>query len=128
MGNELDFEKENALFLSKFEELSGKIDVVISQNKTLRKKVLGLEFENEKLTKEIIEVRKTNRRLKESLASKPENIDSLNILIDQNFKIQNKILRIVSDIDNKVIVHKDLKEILELLIEEIDDCISQLEK
>lgn len=128
MGNELDFEKENALFLSKFEELSGKIDVVISQNKTLRKKVLGLEFENEKLTKEIVEARKSNRKLKETLALKPEIIDSPNILIDQNFKIQNKILRIVSDIDNKVIVHKDLKEILELLIEEIDDCISQLEK
>jgi hypothetical protein len=50
-------------------------------------------------------------------------------LIPQNFKIRNKIVKIVSDIEDKESIdQQNLPELLTILIEEIDFCINQLAK
>jgi hypothetical protein len=48
---------------------------------------------------------------------------------NQNFNIRNKIVKIVSDIEDKESIdQQNLPELLTILIEEIDFCINQLAK
>lgn len=128
MAENSDFEKENAFLLSGFETILGKIDSLNSQIKSQKSLIVGLHYEKEQLSNEAKNLKKSNQFLKGEIKELKEKIENQNRIIPQNFLIRNKIVKIVSDIEDKVITHQNLKEIIGLLIEEIDDCISQLEE
>lgn len=128
MSNHGDFQKDNAFILSKFEEVAGLLEHLKSQNRSLRNQVIGLEFEKENQCKEIQNLKKTNQLLKNDIKELQDNVVKENILIPQNFKIKNKIIKIVSDIKENEVEVSELKNLVALLIEEIDSCIHQLEK
>ncbi len=128
MAENSDFEKENAFLLSGFETILGKIDSLNSQIKSQKSLIVGLHYEKEQLSNEAKNLKKSNQFLKEEIKELKEKIENQNRIIPQNFLIRNKIVKIVSDIEDKEITHQNLKEIIGLLIEEIDDCISQLEE
>ena len=127
MAENSDFEKENAFLLSGFETILGKIDSLNSQIKSQKSLIVGLHYEKEQLSNEAKNLKKSNQFLKEEIKELKEKIENQNRIIPQNFLIRNKIVKIVSDIEDKEITHQNLKEIIGLVIEEIDDCISQLE-
>jgi chromosome segregation ATPase len=128
MSNHGDFQKDNAFILSKFEEVAGLLEHLKSQNRSLRNQVIGLEFEKENQYKEIQNLKKTNQLLKNDIKELQDNVVKENILIPQNFKIKNKIIKIVSDIKENEVEVSELKNLVALLIEELDSCIHQLEK
>lgn len=128
MSNHGDFQKDNAFILSKFEEVAGLLEHLKSQNRSLRNQVVGLEFEKENQYKEIQNLKKTNQLLKNDIKELQDNVVKENILIPQNFKIKNKIIKIVSDIKENEVEVSELKNLVALLIEELDSCIHQLEK
>ena len=129
MALDQDFEKDNAFLLSKFEEVNGLIEQLKSQNKSQKNQILGLNHQNEKLEVEIKAIKKNNTQLREEIRELREKLDDETRLIPQSFKIRNKIVKIVSDIEDKESMgQQNLKELLDLLIEEIDFCINQLAK
>ncbi|MCP9762755.1 hypothetical protein [Lacihabitans soyangensis] len=124
-----EFEKDNAFLLSKFEEVNGLIERLKSQNKSQKNLILGLNHQNEKLEAEIKAVKKNNGLLREEIKELKEKLELDTRLIPQNFKIRNKIVKIVSDIEDKESIdQQNLSELLGILIEEIDFCINQLAK
>ncbi|MFN8430158.1 MAG: hypothetical protein U0V04_09280 [Spirosomataceae bacterium] len=123
-----DFEKENAFMLSGFEAILGKIDSLNAQIRSQKNIIVGLEYEKEQLSNETKNLKKSNQFLKEEIRELNQKLENQNRIIPQNFLIRNKIVKIVSDIEDKEITHQNLKDIIGLLIEEIDDCISQLEE
>ncbi|MCA0363833.1 MAG: hypothetical protein LCH67_07295 [Bacteroidetes bacterium] len=123
-----DFEKENAFMLSGFEAILGKIDSLNAQIRSQKNIIVGLEYEKEQLSSETKNLKKSNQFLKEEIRELNQKLENQNRIIPQNFLIRNKIVKIVSDIEDKEITHQNLKDIIGLLIEEIDDCISQLEE
>ncbi len=125
---ESDFEKDNAFLLSSFERVKGLVLQLKSENKSLDKQVIGLRFQNENLESEVKSLKKNNFILKEEIKSLKEEIEKEKILIPQNFNIRNKIVRIVTDIEDKDANTQDLKSMVLMLIKEIDYCISQLEE
>lgn len=129
MALDQDFEKDNAFLLSKFEEVNGLIEQLKSQNKSQKNQILGLNHQNEKLEGEIRATKKNNTQLREEIKELREKLDDETRLMPQNFKIRNKIVKIVSDIEDKESIgQQNFKELLDLLIEEIDFCINQLAK
>ena len=124
-----EFEKDNAFLLSKFEEVNGLIEQLKSQNKSQKNLILGLNHQNDKLEAELKAVKKNNGLLREEIKELKEKLELNTRLIPQNFKIRNKIVKIVSDIEDKESIdHQNLSELLGILIEEIDFCINQLAK
>ena len=129
MGLDQEFEKDNAFLLAKFEEVNGLIEQLKSQSKSQKSQILGLNYQQEKLELEVKSVRKINGQLREEIKDLREKLDYESRLIPQNFKIRNKIVKIVSDIEDKESIdQQNLSELLSLLIEEIDLCINQLAK
>jgi peptidoglycan hydrolase CwlO-like protein len=124
-----EFEKDNAFLLSKFELVNGLIEQLKSQNKSQKNLILGLNHQNDKLEAEIKAVKKNNGLLREEIKLLKEKMELNARLIPQNFKIRNKIVKIVSDIEDKESIdQQNLPEFLTILIEEIDFCINQLAK
>jgi peptidoglycan hydrolase CwlO-like protein len=124
-----EFEKDNAFLLSKFELVNGLIEQLKSQNKSQKNLILGLNHQNDKLDAEIKAVKKNNGLLREEIKVLKEKMELNARLIPQNFKIRNKIVKIVSDIEDKESIdQQNLPEFLTILIEEIDFCINQLAK
>ncbi|CAN1516879.1 hypothetical protein MCERE19_00953 [Spirosomataceae bacterium] len=124
-----EFEKDNAFLLSKFELVNGLIEQLKSQNKSQKNLILGLNHQNDKLEAEIKAVKKNNGLLREEIKVLKEKMELNARLIPQNFKIRNKIVKIVSDIEDKESIdQQNLPEFLTILIEEIDFCINQLAK
>ena len=129
MANDQNFEKDNAFLLSQFEEIIGMIEQMKAQNKSQKNQILGLDFKNDNYQFEIKNLKKNNAILKEEIVSLKEKLKEENRIIPQNFKIRNKIVKIVSDIEDKESIDQtDLKDLLGTLIEEIDFCINQLAK
>ena len=127
MGGDHIFEKDNAFMLSQFEEIIGKIEQLKAQNRSQKNQIVGLNFKNENLTSEIKVLKKNNAILKEEIKELKGKLENDSRLIPQNFKIRNKIIKIVSDIEDKESADQpNLKDLLEMLIEEIDFCINQL--
>ena len=115
--------------LSKFELVNGLIEQLKSQNKSQKNLILGLNHQNDKLEAEIKAVKKNNGLLREEIKVLKEKMELNARLIPQNFKIRNKIVKIVSDIEDKESIdQQNLPEFLTILIEEIDFCINQLAK
>jgi peptidoglycan hydrolase CwlO-like protein len=124
-----EFEKDNAFLLSKFELVNGLVEQLKSQNKSQKNLILGLNHQNDKLEAEIKAVKKNNGLLREEIKVLKEKMELNARLIPQNFKIRNKIVKIVSDIEDKESIdQQNLPELLTILIEEIDFCINQLSK
>jgi peptidoglycan hydrolase CwlO-like protein len=124
-----EFEKDNAFLLSKFELVNGLVEQLKSQNKSQKNLILGLNHQNDKLDAEIKAVKKNNGLLREEIKVLKEKMELNARLIPQNFKIRNKIVKIVSDIEDKESIdQQNLPELLTILIEEIDFCINQLAK
>jgi predicted RNase H-like nuclease (RuvC/YqgF family) len=129
MEQDQEFEKDNAFLLSKFEEVSGSFEQLKAQSKSQKNQILGLNHQNEKHEVEIKSLRKINSQLREEIKELRLKLDEESRLIPQNFKIRNKIVKIVSDIEDKESMNQqNLTETLDLLIEEIDFCINQLAK
>ena len=129
MTSDQEFEKDNAFLLSKFEEVNGLIEQLKSQNKSQKNQILGLNHQNDKLEAELKVTKKNNGLLREEIRELKEKIEDDTRLIPQNFKIRNKIVKIVSDIEDKESIDQEnLSELLGTLIEEIDFCINQLAK
>lgn len=125
---ENDFEHENAFLLSKFDDLKGKIDYFKANNQSLQHQVNGLRFENQKLEEKISNLKKYNSRVKSEFDEINQKLDQNSRLMPQNFIIRNKIVKIVSDIEDKELSSTKLLDIVELMIQEIDFCINHLEK
>jgi hypothetical protein len=124
-----EFEKDNAFLLSKFELVNGLVEQLKSQNKSQKNLILGLNHQNDKLEAEIKAVKKNNGLLREEIKVLKGKMELNARLIPQNFKIRNKIVKIVSDIEDKESIdQQNLPELLTILIEEIDFCINQLAK
>ena len=124
-----EFEKDNAFLLSKFELVNGLVEQLKSQNKSQKNLILGLNHQNDKLEAEIKAVKKNNGLLREEIKVLKGKMEINARLIPQNFKIRNKIVKIVSDIEDKESIdQQNLPELLTILIEEIDFCINQLAK
>jgi chaperonin cofactor prefoldin len=129
MALDQDFEKDNAFLLSKFEEVNGLIEQLKALNKSQKNQIIGLNYHNEKLEVEIKTIKKNNGLLREEIKDLKEKLKDEVRLIPQNFKIRNKIVKIVSDIEDKESIgQQNLEELLSILIEEIDFCINQLAK
>jgi cell division protein FtsB len=123
-----NFEKDNAILLSQFEYIIGKIEQLKADNKSLKQKIIGLDFQKENLSNEINNLKKNNAILKAENKQLQENLEKEHRIIPQNFKIRNKMIKIVSDIEDKDINAINFKEILEALIQEVEYCIRDLEK
>jgi hypothetical protein len=129
MINDMNFEKDNAFLLSKFEEVNGLIASLKSQSESQKIQILGLVFKIENLESQLKTFKKNNHLLKEENAEFREKLSKENRLIPQSFKLRNKIVKIVTDIENKESTEQqNLQELLSMLIEEIDFCIDQLAK
>ncbi len=125
----MNFEKDNALLLSKFEEVNGLIASLKSQSESQKIQIIGLVYKIENLESQIKTFKKNNHLLREENAELREKLTKENRLIPQNFKLRNKIVKIVTDIENKESTEQqNLQELLSTLMEEIDFCIDQLAK
>ena len=125
----MNFEKDNAFLLSKFEEVNGLIASLKSQRESQKIQILGLVYKIENLESQLKSFKKNNQLLKEENAELREKLSKENRLIPQNFKLRNKIVKIVTDIENKESTEQqNLQELLSMLVEEIDFCIDQLAK
>ncbi|NBA88257.1 hypothetical protein GVN16_20965 [Emticicia sp. CRIBPO] len=122
------FENENAFLLAKFEEIAVLVEHQKVLKASLNQQLLGLKYEKEELKKEIEALKKKNSILKAEIGDLKNKLEKERTLLPQNFKIKNKIIKIVSDIDEKETGSGNLKELVESLIDEIDHCIHLLEK
>lgn len=124
-----DFLKENGLLLSKFEEVQGHFLLLKSQIRSQAAEIDGLKYDREAHVNEIERLKKANRQLREKVSQMEAKISEQSILVPQNFKIKNNLVKIVSDIEEKGSMQEvNLIDYLDALIEEIDICINQLSK
>jgi regulator of replication initiation timing len=124
-----DFLKENGLLLSKFEEVQGHFLLLKSQIRSQAAEIDGLKYDRETHVNEIERLKKANRQLREKVSQMEAKISEQSILVPQNFKIKNNLVKIVSDIEEKGSMQEvNLIDYLDALIEEIDICINQLSK
>ena len=124
-----DFLKENGLLLSKFEEVQGHFLLLKSQIRSQAAEIDGLKYDTEAHVNEIERLKKVNRQLREKVSQMEAKISEQSILVPQNFKIKNNLVKIVSDIEEKGSMQEvSLTDYLDALIEEIDICINQLSK
>lgn len=124
---EEDFNKENGMLFSKFEEVTGLFLQLKSLSKSQKSQIDGLSYDNAALEEEVRRLRKTNSQLREKLGILEKNVKEESSLVPQNFKIRNKLVKIVSDIEERESGEEvELRELIDSLIEEIDICISQL--
>ena len=124
-----DFLKENGLLLSKFEEVQGHFLLLKSQIRSQAAEIDGLKYDKESHLNEIDRLKKLNRQLREKVSQMEAKISEQSILVPQNFKIKNNLVKIVSDIEEKGSMQEvNLTDYLDALIEEIDICINQLSK
>lgn len=122
-----DFLKENGLLLSKFEEAKGRILFLKSQLKSQNSELDGLKFELKQQQTQIGRLKISNSQLKKKVSELEQGLKEQSILIPQNFKIKNKLVKIVTNIEeNESVQEIDMKDYLNALIEEIDICINQL--
>ncbi len=122
------FEQENAMLFAKFEELSGKLNLSLAQNKSDAQKIKGLSFELSEANESKEKLKEKLKKLKDENAGLLKRLSNLNALEKQNFTISNKIAKIVTDIDNPEVREDNWKELIESLISQVDSCIGLLEE
>ena len=125
--HKLHFEQENALLFARLEELSGKVEERIAKVKVYEQKIIGLEFELDKLSRERDQLKQQNIFLKKERDQASSKAKILDVLEGQNFSIRNKIAKIVSDIDSQEVSEEGVKDLMQSMIDEIDECIRLLQ-
>lgn len=123
----LHFEQENALLFARLEELSGKVEEQIAKVKVYEQKIIGLEFELKKLSQEREQLKRQTAFLKKENERVSSKAKVLDVLENENFSIKNKITKIVSEIDSQEVSEEAVKDLMQTLIGEIDDCIRLLQ-
>jgi chromosome segregation ATPase len=123
----LHFEQENALLFARLEELSGKVEEQIAKVKVYEQKIIGLEFELKKLSQEREQLKRQTSFLKKENERVSSKAKVLDVLENENFSIKNKITKIVSEIDSQEVSEEAVKDLMQTLIGEIDDCIRLLQ-
>ena len=121
------FEQENALLFAKMEDLAGLVEERIAKIKKYEQQILGLQFELEKLNDEKLKLKDQVNTLKKESEELQNKVKFLDGLKGQNFSIQNKIAKIVTDIDSQEVSAGDIRELIQTMIDEIDDCIRLLQ-
>ncbi|KPM49193.1 hypothetical protein [Jiulongibacter sediminis] len=122
------FEQENARMFASLEKVAGKVEQRISSVKTLEQENRGLKFEIDNLKEEKEKLKRQLSVLKKDKDSAEKKARILDALEEQNFTIKNKIAKIVSDIDSEEISEIDVRELIQMMIGEIDECIRLLQK
>ena len=111
---------------ARLEELAGKVDGRIAKVRTYEQKIVGLEFELKKVKAERDELKSRLTFIKKQQAIETEVPNELEALSAENFTIRNKIAKIVTDIESREVSEEGIRELIQTLISEIDDCISLL--
>ena len=129
MGNKhISFEYENAATFAKLEAMAGKVDMRIAQAKTFEQEVKSLKFQLQQITAERDQLKQRVSVQKREHLRDREKAEILDALENQNFTIKNKIAKIVSDIDGKEISEEEVRDLIQTLIGEIDECVRLLQK
>lgn len=122
------FESENAFLLSKFDEISAKIEHLKALKESATNQIIGLNFEKEELNREIFNLKKKNSLLRNEIVVLKNKLEKHDTLMSEDFNIRNKIVRIVSEIEMSEDKKENWNEIIDVLISEIDNCIGLLSK
>lgn len=126
MESEKQYYQENAMMFARLEELAGKVDGRIAQVKTFEQRIIGLEFELKKIKEERDDLKRRLAFVKKQQAEVKNIPRELEALSAENFSIRNKIAKIVTDIEGEEASEEGIRELIQTLISEIDDCISLL--
>ncbi|WP_341224652.1 hypothetical protein [uncultured Arcticibacterium sp.] len=126
MESEKQYYQENAMMFARLEELAGKVDGRIAKVRTFEQKIIGLEFELKKVKEERDDLKSRLAFVKKHQAKVKDAPGELEGLSAENFTIRNKIAKIVTDIEGKEVSEEGIRELIQTLISEIDDCISLL--
>ncbi|MGR3809030.1 hypothetical protein [Jiulongibacter sp. NS-SX5] len=122
-----DFDNENARMFASLEKVAGKVEQRIAEVKTLDQENKGLIFELEQLKEEKERLKKQISALKREGEAAQKKARLVDALEEQNFTIKNKIAKIVSDIDSEEVSEIDVKELIQMMIGEIDECLRLLQ-
>lgn len=121
------FNNENSVLFARMKELAFRVEQLKISKEIAEEKVRGLEYQL-KLVKEDVQKNEKDleriNKLYRQLKSRSENIQ---VLEKQNFKITDKITRLVTDIKNQEDKGRGWKELIETIVEELDICIELLE-
>lgn len=126
--NHKKFGSENAFLLSKFDEISAKIEHLKVLKESATNQIIGLNFEKEELNREIINLKKKNSLLRNEIGILKNKLEKHDTLVSEDFNIRNKIVRIVSEIEKSEVERGKWNEIIDVLISEVDACIRLLSK
>ncbi|MFT5884187.1 MAG: chromosome segregation ATPase [Arcticibacterium sp.] len=126
MNAKKQYENENALMFAQLEELAGKVESRIAKVKSYEQQIVGLKFELEKARTERDEFKGKIALLKRHKSEEVKKEEGLEFLEGQSFSIRNKIAKIVADIDGEEASEEGIKELIQTLIGEIDECIRLL--
>ncbi|AWV97572.1 hypothetical protein [Arcticibacterium luteifluviistationis] len=126
MESEKQYYQENAMMFARLEELAGKVDGRIAKVRTYEQKIIGLEFELKKTKEERDELKSRLAFMKKQQATEKQIPNELEGLSAESFTIRNKIAKIVTDIERREVGEEGIRELIQTLIGEIDDCISLL--
>ncbi len=127
MNAKEQYENENALMFAQLEELAGKVESRIAKVKTYEQQIVGLKFELEKAKTEREEFKGKMAILKRQKSEQVKKDDGIEFLEGQSFSIRNKIAKIVTDINGEEASEDGIKELIQTLIGEIDECIRLLQ-
>ena len=127
MESKKQYEEENAMMFAKLEQLSGKVENRIAEAKSYEQEVVGLRYELKQVIQERDDLRKKLSFIKKHNSEQATIPTEIDVLSAQNFSIRNKIARIVTDIEGQEISEEGVRELIQTIISEIDDCISLLQ-
>jgi GTPase len=127
MESKKQYEQENAMMFARLEQLSGKVENRIAEAKSYEQEVVGLRYELKQVIQERDDLRKKLSFLKRHKSEEGANITEIDVISAQNFSIRNKIAKIVSDIEGQELSEEGVRELIQTIIGEIDDCISLLQ-
>jgi chromatin segregation and condensation protein Rec8/ScpA/Scc1 (kleisin family) len=127
MESKKQYEQENALMFARLEQLSGKVESRIADSKSYEKEVIGLRYELQKVIQERDDLKMKLAYIKKHGSQLKPEASEMDVLSAQNFSIRNKIVKIVTDIDDREVSEEGVRELIQTIIGEIDDCIGLLQ-
>jgi chromatin segregation and condensation protein Rec8/ScpA/Scc1 (kleisin family) len=127
MESKKQYEQENAMMFARIEQLSGKIESRIADSKSFEQEVVGLRYELRKVIQERDDLKMKLAYIKKHGSEQRQEPNEMDVLSAKNFTIRNKIVKIVSDIDGEEVSEEGVRELIQTIISEIDDCIGLLQ-
>ncbi|UBM58937.1 hypothetical protein LAG90_19245 [Marinilongibacter aquaticus] len=122
------FEHENAGLFAKIEETAGRVDEYIGKVRSAKQRIKALEYEQSILAEEKERLKKKYNLLKQEYDRLKSSANVFELLEEQNFTIRNKITKIVSNFEGSEVSEEDVKELLQSIIGEVDECIRLLKE